>query len=52
MKKIVLNGDFSYETNTFNEHPTGKAEFEAYYAIFGDQILTSSEMLITNKLDS
>ena len=40
MKKNVLTGDFSHETNTFNQRPTGKAEFEAYYAIFGEQILT------------
>ena len=40
MKKIVLTGDFSHETNTFNEHPPGKAEFEAYYAIFNEQLLT------------
>ena len=40
MKKIVLTGDFSHETNTFNQRPTWKAEFEAYYAIFGEQILT------------
>ena len=40
MKKIVLTRDFSHETNTFNEHLPGKAEFEAYYAIFGEQILT------------
>ena len=42
MKKIVLTGDFSHETNTFNERPTGNAEFEGYYAIFGEQILTRS----------
>ena len=52
MKKIVLTGDFSHETNTFNEHPPGKAEFEAYYAIFGEQILTRFKILIMNKLDS
>ena len=40
MKKNVLTGNFSHETNTFNHRPTGKAEFEAYYAIFGEQILT------------
>ena len=41
MKKLVLTGDFSHETNSFNERPTGNAEFEGYYAIFGEQILTS-----------
>ena len=40
MGQNVLTGDFSHETNTFNQRPTGKAEFEAYYAIFGEQILT------------
>ena len=40
MKKIVLSGDFSHETNTFNKCPKGKADFEAYYAIFGEHKLT------------
>ena len=40
MGQNVLTGNFSHETNTFNQRPTGKAEFEAYYAIFGEQILT------------
>ncbi|MFZ9064559.1 MAG: M81 family metallopeptidase, partial [bacterium] len=40
MSRIVLTGDLNHETNTFSKNPTGIAEFEAYYAIFGEQILT------------
>ena len=41
MKKILLTGDLSHETKTFNQRPTSKAEFEAYNAIFDLQILTN-----------
>lgn len=40
MSRLVLTGDFNHETNTFNKRPTGLAEFEAYYAIFGEPILS------------
>ena len=40
MGKAILTGAFNHETNTFSKNPTGIAEFEAYYAIFGEQILT------------
>ena len=40
MGKAILTGAFNHETNTFSKNPSGIAEFEAYYAIFGEQILT------------
>ena len=40
MDKVVLTGALNHETNTFSKNPTGIAEFEAYYAIFGAQIFT------------
>ena len=38
--KIVLTGSFNHETNTFSKTSTGIAEFEAYYPVFDEQILT------------